>query len=126
MYCSKRFAYSGPVYKARNQLAAIDYTKHLHRKQRKNAQGKLQYHRVYSKHSKTWVVKPVLETKKYMYIKNLMTRVFQGRLNDSEPLSRKSVIPEGDARLISTTIAPMPPPPTEQLVKQRQTRFPKK
>lgn len=40
-YCSKRFAYQYPAYKARNVLAAIDYCKHKDRKQAVTKKGAL-------------------------------------------------------------------------------------
>lgn len=40
MYCSKRFAYQYPAYKARNQLAAIDYSEHKGRQQAVTKTGK--------------------------------------------------------------------------------------
>ncbi|XP_071792698.1 uncharacterized protein [Asterias amurensis] len=123
MYCSKRFAYSGPVYTARNYLAAIDYTMHLHREQMKTANGKLKYHRAYSKHSQSWVVKPVMQKKKYNYLTDLMVSVFQARLDDTQLLRRKTEMLANDPRRIASTIAPIPPPPTEELVAKHQSRF---
>ena len=40
-YASKRFAYTPPVYRARNRLAAIEHTKHYNRDIRKNKNGEI-------------------------------------------------------------------------------------
>ena len=43
MYTSKRFAYSPPVYRARNLLAALDYNEHISRGSRINRDGSQRY-----------------------------------------------------------------------------------
>lgn len=40
MYCSKRFAYTPPVYRARNRLAAQDHNMNMGRPIQRNKDGK--------------------------------------------------------------------------------------
>lgn len=42
MYSGKRFAYSPPVYRARNQLAALDYNANVDRKMKRKLDGTVQ------------------------------------------------------------------------------------
>jgi hypothetical protein len=42
MYSGKRFAYSPPVYRARSQLAALDYNAHIDRETKKKPDGTIQ------------------------------------------------------------------------------------
>lgn len=43
MYCAKRFAYTPPVYRARNILAAIDHNMHCDRPMVHHKDGSLRY-----------------------------------------------------------------------------------
>ena len=43
MYASKRFAYSPPVYRARNLLAALDYNEHISQGSLINRDGSQRY-----------------------------------------------------------------------------------
>lgn len=43
MYSSKRYAYSPPVYRARNLLAALDYNENVDRQPIRNKDGTLRY-----------------------------------------------------------------------------------
>lgn len=43
MYAAKRFAYSPPVYRARNLLAALDYNEHIERGSLLNKDGSQRY-----------------------------------------------------------------------------------
>lgn len=42
MYSGKRFAYSPPVYRARSQLAALDYNAHMDRETKRKPDGTIQ------------------------------------------------------------------------------------
>jgi hypothetical protein len=42
MYSGKRFAFSSPVYRARSQLAALDYNNNVDRVVKRNADGTVQ------------------------------------------------------------------------------------
>ncbi|KAI0217261.1 hypothetical protein LSAT2_030882 [Lamellibrachia satsuma] len=52
MYAAKRFAFSFPVYRARNFLAAIDYQKHKDLPLKTNSKGHTVYHKVVNKREK--------------------------------------------------------------------------
>lgn len=43
MYCAKRYAYSPPVYRIRNRLAAIDHNYHADRPLKRNKDGEIRY-----------------------------------------------------------------------------------
>lgn len=47
MYCSKRYAFTPPVYRARNILAALDYNEHVDREPVINKDGTIRYTLVY-------------------------------------------------------------------------------
>ncbi|XP_070205259.1 uncharacterized protein [Littorina saxatilis] len=54
MYCAKRYAYTPPVYRIRNVLAALDHNFHLGRSVKTKPDGQIQYHRCFNK--KKWTV----------------------------------------------------------------------
>ncbi|XP_070176774.1 uncharacterized protein [Littorina saxatilis] len=49
MYCAKRYAYTPPVYRIRNVLAALDHNFHLGRSVKTKPDGQIQYHRCFNK-----------------------------------------------------------------------------
>ncbi|XP_069107077.1 uncharacterized protein [Argopecten irradians] len=123
MYAAKRFAYSPPVYAARNQLAALDYNANVGRAVKVNKDGKTRYRRMFNKKSGRWTVVTDKEAKNYDHIKQLLNRVAVARLNDREGMSGKQELSATDPRRISRTIAPVTPPPTSQLVEEKKSRL---
>ena len=81
------------------------------------------YDRQYSKHSKKWTVVPRKETKDYAHVNTLMERIVREKLNDQRSMRRKRGISEDDPRNIAPTIAEILPPPTEDIVRQKRSRF---
>ena len=81
------------------------------------------YHRAYSKHSKRWTVTETMNAKKYDYLPKLMESIIKLKLEDRSKLHRRATLSEGDPRLLSPTTAPIPPPDTQELVRERRSRF---
>ena len=118
MYASKRIAFSYPAYRARNFLAALDYTYHKNRREMRNKKGEVMWQRKYNKNSKRWTVHARKEDKKYEYIPRMMKDIVDAHN------SKKSFTPSYvDPKVISPTIAPLPPPPTKTIVATQIFRF---
>lgn len=118
-YASKRIAHSYDAYKARNQLAALDYQMHKDRPLKRTKDGKIEYKRKFNKNSNRFTVYPAKMKKDYNYIKDLMQIIvnnFQSKLQISDHETFNPV-------LISPTIAPMPAPPTDFLIAEHRSRF---
>lgn len=118
MYCAKRFAYSPPVYRARNLLAALDHNNNCERAVQLNKDGTTRYHRTYNKKSGRWSVHPCRVSKSYSYIQNILLSALKLRLEDRISMSRKVELAESDRRRISKALAAEQPPPTQELVEK--------
>jgi hypothetical protein len=105
-----------PTYRARKQLAAIDWNYHLNLPQAKTSSGDEIITRKYNE-----VVKV---EKGYEYIPILLSRILRRRQIDVESVARHVSLNDSDPALISPTIAHIPPVPTKQIVK-RKSRFSK-
>ncbi|XP_062581910.1 uncharacterized protein LOC134243692 [Saccostrea cucullata] len=125
MYSGKRFAYSPPVYRARSQLAALDYNANVDREVKRKSDGTIQQHRTFNKKSGRWSVTPVKVEKNYEHVHKLMESIVVARLNDEEGMSGPVVLGADDPRRLSKTIAPTEPKPTEELLQEKVSRFPK-
>ncbi|XP_033754344.1 uncharacterized protein LOC117337464 [Pecten maximus] len=123
MYAAKRFAYSYPMYKARNQLAVIDYQMHKDRKHAKDKSGKPMYVRKYSKRNKNWSAVPVKERKTYQHIPDLLRKVLFALEHHVGPIPSRFPLEKGDPRLIKRTLAEISPLPTKELVLKKKSRF---
>ncbi|XP_055998952.1 uncharacterized protein LOC130047616 [Ostrea edulis] len=123
MYCGKRFAFSPPVYRARSQLAALDYNNNVDRMVKRNLDGTVQQHRTFNNKSGRWSVTPVKVEKSYRHVDIIMERVVAARLNDQEGMSQPVVFDIDDPRRLSRTIAPIDPKPTTELLEEKVSRF---
>ncbi|WAR13164.1 hypothetical protein MAR_027344 [Mya arenaria] len=123
MYCAKRFAYTPPVYRMRNLLAALDHNLHQDRSVQFNKNGSMRLRRVFNKKSGRWSVYPVKEQKKYQYIRTMLKRALRLRLDDRVGMSQKRVLEEGDPRRISKNLAPLSPKATKEIVLEQKSRF---
>lgn len=83
------------------------------------------YRRFFSKGSNQWLCTLVKERKTYYYIPDLILKIITSYCTNykEKPLRTKLVLEEDDPRLLSETIAPTEPPPTKELVEQRQSRL---
>lgn len=80
------------------------------------------YHRVFNKKSGRWTVHAMRERKKYEYMSSLLCDAVKLRINDRVGM-KKTVLAPDDPRLIAKHLAPVEPPPTEELVLQQKSRF---
>ncbi|KAL3888117.1 hypothetical protein ACJMK2_000497, partial [Sinanodonta woodiana] len=113
MYCAKRFAYTPPVYRIRNELAASDHNIHSDR-------GIIA---VTTKKSGRWTVYPCKEKKTYPHIRDLVQKALICRLEDKQGMRRRRELMEDDPRRIGRNLAPEEPPSTQVLVKEKTSRF---
>ena len=117
-YCPKRqhFSYQGMV--ARTQLAALDNNHNCKREQATIQQGEnkgnLRYNLVFPKGRKTWVVKPIKESKTYGYLDCMMKSVLEDvdGVNNSGP--------------VAANIATTPKPDKRSAILSHRSRFQKK
>lgn len=119
MYTPKRcsFTFEGTI--TRSLLAAIDHNHHLCRKQAKNKKGNKVFSRRWSKRAKRWKVVVIKEKKKYSYLPLLCAKALKDlRMGKSQEISY-----ENNPKIIAPTIAPLPAPPTAQLVQKHISRF---
>ncbi|XP_014666614.1 PREDICTED: uncharacterized protein LOC106808411 [Priapulus caudatus] len=123
MYCAKRFAYTPPVYRARNLLAALDHNVHLDRPLLKNKEGSVVYARHYNKKSGRWTAYPRKIRKTYPHIRTLIRQALLRRLTDKVGMRGQRVLSADDPRRLSANLAPIAPPATSQLVEQHVSRF---
>ncbi|XP_070548070.1 uncharacterized protein [Ptychodera flava] len=122
MYAAKRNAYSPPVYRARNILAALDHNVHHNRALSTNKQGDIIYHRHYNKKSSRWSAFPEKINKTYPHIRDLKKSILEKRLADRQGMNRQMDLEPQDPRRISANLAPIPPPPTASIVQEQTSR----
>lgn len=123
MYCAKRFAYSYPLYKARNMLAALDYQHHKDRPKLVSKKGEVRLRRVWSKRSARWAAYEVKEPKQYSYLPLLHEGILNHFLASDEPLTAKMAMSPSDPRRIKRTLADVSPPSTKKLFSEKKSRF---
>lgn len=61
--------------------------------------------------------------KKYPYISDLLRQILMKRLSDDIGMNRNVILEASDPRRLSATIAPKPPPPTQDLMAEKISRF---
>ena len=111
------------VYKARKQLAVIDWNYRLIVKDKVDALGDVSVTRNYNQRTKTWNVKVIKEAKDYGYIWIMLAKVFHLRLQDDDNIQRVVPMDNDDPRRIAPTIAVVPPVPSRELFRQHTSRF---
>ncbi len=84
------------------------------------------YRRSYSKRTRHWFPVPIKVPKHYSYVGDIQRKVIDRRLADDQPVVRKIEKEADDARLIKPNLAPIPPPPTQELVQTNQSRLGKR
>ena len=80
--------------------------------------GEVIWKRKYNKNSKRWTVYPYKKDKEYSYIPGLMNDIVEAYESKT-----KFTITCSDPKLLSPTIAPVPPPETKKLVADHISRF---
>ena len=121
MYCVRyRF------YKARKQLAAIDWNYHRDRSAAVGCKGgEARYSRKYNQRTKEWNTRIIKVDKDFAYIPILMARVFRRRTEDVLWIDRHMSLPEEDPERIAPTIAHNAPVSSKELFERHKTRFQK-
>ena len=119
MYCVRyRF------YKARKQLAAIDWNYHCDRPAAVGAKGgEARYSRKYNQRTKEWNTRVIKVDKDFAYIPILMAKIFRRRTEDILPIDRHVSLSEDDPERIAPTIAHTAAISSKELFERHKTRF---
>lgn len=119
------FLYRYPVYKARKQLAAIDwnYHKDLPACQSNAYHGEVMVTRKYNQRTKSWDSKIIKKEKDYTYVKLMVAKTLDKRMCDNKSILRRSDLDENDPKRISSTIAHVEPEPSRDIHKKKLSRF---
>lgn len=112
------YCFSYKVYKARKQLAAIDWNFHLNQEPATTKTGEQIVTRKYNQRTKEWDTKIVNVKKNYEYIPVMMAKILHIRKD-----TRRVSLNEGDPALLAPTIADKPAPPSKELFIARRSRF---
>ena len=123
IYCLS-LVFSYKAYKARKQLAAIEWNCHLNLDAATSKAGEVCITRKYNQRTKEWDSK-VVKAKKYEYIPMLMARIIHLRNYDDGAVGRHVSLNESDPALIAPNIAEKPAPPSKELFERRKSRFSK-
>ena len=109
------------MYKARKQLAAIDWNFHVNLEAATTKTGDVIVTRKYNQRTKEWNSKVVKVKKKYEYI--LMGKVLRPRSDDMDIVTRQVSLNKSDPALLAPTIAATPAAPSTELYLARKSRF---
>ena len=115
--------YRNESYKARMQLAVLDYNAHVSRRKQKNQKGEQMFHQKYRKASKKWDVTPIKEKKDYSYFPDLMGSILDFRKDSSISMKQKQVLPANHPACVQATIGHKPPTATNDIVEKKSSRF---
>ena len=119
------FTCSYRSYKARKQLAAIDWNYHLNQAVATTKAGDMIVSRKYNQRTKEWNSKVVKVRKQYEYIPMLMAKIMKLRKEDTQKVTRNVPLNNSDPALLAPTIADKPAPPSKELFLARKSRFKK-
>lgn len=111
------------MYKARKQLAAIDWNFHLNQEAATTKSGEQIVTRKYNQRTKEWDSKIVKVKKTYDYMPVMMAKILRLRNEDVDIVTRQVSLNESDPALLAPTIADKPPPPSKELFIARRSRF---
>lgn len=95
----------------------------LNRNSLSNILSYLRYQRVFQKKSSRWSVTTCKEPKQYSYVPEMMRKIILKRLDDAIGMNQEMVLEQDDPRRVSSHLAPIPPPPTQQIVHEQRSRF---
>ena len=113
-------------YKARKQLAAIDWNYHRNRSAAVGSEGgEARYSRKCNQHTKEWNSRIIKVDKDFAYIPLLMANVFRRRIEDVLMIDRHVSLSEDDPERIAPTIAHTAPVSSKELFERHKTRFQK-
>ena len=77
----------------------------------------------YSKRTKVWRAVNILQPKEYAYIPELLSLIFQKRVDVPGPVTQRLVRSADDPRNIAPNIAATPRPTLQEALENYQTRF---
>ena len=121
-YLPKRqhFSYKGMV--ARTQLAALDHNANTGRQQARVSQGgnegELRYKIVFSKRTKEWVAKPIMEKTTREHLKPIVDAIVERKMQNAAERSARVTAPH-----IPPNIASTPRPPKADVIAKHRSRF---
>ena len=129
-YCEKREEFEYEVMDARMKCAVMDHNENTQRKQAvvRKAQkgtagkGEARFKCPFSKQTKDWNVKPILEEKTYKFVEDMTIQLVQSKKESSMKKPEKSYRPIG----LPQNIAPIPIPPKQELIRERKEKDEKK
>lgn len=104
------------MYKARKQLAAIDWNFHLNQEAATTKSGGQIVTRKYNQRTKEWDSKIVKVKKTYDYVPVMMAKILRLRNEDVDIVTRQVSLNESDPALLAPTIADKPPPQMSYLL----------
>ena len=115
---------------ARVKCAVMDHNENTQRKQAivRKAQkgtadkGEVRFKCPFSKQTKDWNAKPILEEKTYKFVEDMTIQLVQSKKESSMKKPEKSYRPIG----LPQNIAPIPMPPKQELIRQRKEKDEKK
>ena len=107
------------MFKARRQLAVIDWNYHVNRATATNKNNKARHTRKYNQRTKEWNTRVVKVSKDFGYIHMLMAKIFKLRIEDLKPIDRHVSLSEDDPARIAPTIAEVPPVSSKELYTRR-------
>ena len=113
------------VYKARKQLAAIDWNFHVNRATSVNENSEARHTRKYNQWTKEWNTRVLKVSKDFGYIPIMMAKIFKRRFEDKQPIDRHVSLSEDDPARIAPTIAEVPSVSSKELYIRHQSRFSK-
>ena len=70
-----------------------------------------------------WSASPVRTEKRYLYMTELLKKIVTLRLEDRVGMAQNIVLEPYVPRRISAVLAPVPPPPTHEIVAEQRSRF---
>ena len=114
--------FSYQVYKARKQLAAIDWNYHVNLPQKTKKSGDAMVTRKYNQRTRQWDQKIIRVSKGYEYVPVLMAVILRRRQQDVGAVTQHVSLNESDPQIISPTIAHVPAPPSTDII-HRRSRF---
>ncbi|CAG2201861.1 unnamed protein product [Mytilus edulis] len=80
------------------------------------------WRRGFNKKSSRWSVQEIKEKKRYPHLSDVIHSILTARLIDEVGMNRNVVLEADDPRRIKRNIAPIPPPPTQQIALEQKAR----
>ena len=115
--------YRNQAYHARIQLAVLDHNHHIDRQEAHKKDGGAMYARKFRKQTKKWDATPIMTSKEYNYIPELLKEIKGQRFVACTGTKRKRLLPSNHPARIGSSIGSTAPEPTEFIVEAKKSRF---